>query len=50
MLPFYRAWLSIRRLEVPSIAAVNGAAIGAGIAPTELDAILGANSAALGAR
>ena len=25
MMPFYRAWLSIRRLEVPTIAAVNGA-------------------------
>src|SRR3954451_3030575 len=31
MLPFYRAWLSIRALEVPTIAAVHGAAIGAGL-------------------
>jgi enoyl-CoA hydratase/carnithine racemase len=32
MLPFYRAWLSIRALEVPTIAALNGAAVGAGLA------------------
>ena len=30
MLPFYRTWLSIRELEAPTIAAVNGPAIGAG--------------------
>ena len=31
MMAFYRAWLSIRGLEVPTIAAVNGHAIGAGL-------------------
>ena len=32
MLPFYRAWLAVRELEVPTVAAVNGAAVGAGVA------------------
>lgn len=32
MLTFYGAWLGIRTLEVPSIAALNGAAVGAGLA------------------
>jgi enoyl-CoA hydratase len=32
MLAFYRSWLSVRDLEVPIIAAVNGSAIGAGFA------------------
>jgi enoyl-CoA hydratase len=31
MLPFYRAWLAIREVEVPTIAAINGHAIGAGL-------------------
>lgn len=30
MLPFYEGWLSLRRVEVPTIAAVNGPAVGAG--------------------
>jgi enoyl-CoA hydratase len=32
MLTFYRKWLSIKTLEVPTIAAINGPAIGAGFA------------------
>lgn len=31
MLGFYRAWLRIRDLEVPTVAAINGHAIGAGL-------------------
>jgi len=32
MLAFYRSWLTIKDLEVPTIAAINGHAIGAGFA------------------
>lgn len=32
MMAFYRTWLAVRDLEVPTIAAVNGAAVGAGLA------------------
>ena len=32
MLPFYRAWLAPRDLSVPVVAALNGPAIGAGVA------------------
>jgi enoyl-CoA hydratase len=31
MMGFYRAWLTVRRLEVPTIAAINGPAVGAGL-------------------
>ncbi len=32
MLAFYRTWLAIRDLEVPTIAVINGPAVGAGLA------------------
>lgn len=32
MLAFYRSWLAVKQLEVPTIAAINGHAIGAGFA------------------
>ena len=32
MLAFYRSWLTVKQLEVPTIAAINGHAIGAGFA------------------
>ena len=30
MLPFYRAWLGMRSLQIPSVAVINGAAVGDG--------------------
>lgn len=49
MLPFYRTWLAVREIEVPTIAAVNGAAVGAGLAlALACDLRYAANEARLG--
>lgn len=50
MLPFYRTWLAIRDLEVPTIAAINGHAIGAGLCmPLACDIRYAASGAKMGA-
>lgn len=49
MLPFYRRWLTVRTLEVPTIAAINGPAIGAGLClPLACDLRYAADTAKLG--
>jgi enoyl-CoA hydratase len=50
MLPFYRTWLSVLDLDVPTLAAVNGPAIGAGLClALACDVRYAASGAVLGA-